>query len=196
MNAILSSQDFGPLRSLPPRNFETARLNLRAIRADDSKLIFDLYASDPIATKYMSFKCTGRLEDTVAFVEPAARYFCGEKSDNKNFVWIIELKSGEPIGSTGFGPKNDFTLAGGYILNPKWWGHGYATEAWRCLVDWAKVQPNVFRIEACHDLDNPASGNVLQKSGMAFEGIVKRHSVQPNMSELPRDAAVYAWTRP
>ncbi len=188
--------DLGPLNSLPPRTFETERLKLRALKPEDSKLIFNLYASDPVATKYMSFKCTGRLEDTEAFVIPAASYFLGKPSEIKHFVWVLELKStGEPIGTTGIGPKNDYALTGGYILNQKWWGHGYASEAWKCILDWAKTQPRVYRIDAWHDLDNPASGRVMQKAGMTFEGILRKNAMVPNTGDIPRDEAVYAWVR-
>ena len=189
--------DYKPLDALPPRIFQTARLKLRALEPQDSRLIFDLYASDPVACRYMSFKCTGRLEDTEAFVRPAACYFNGEESPVKVFSWVIELRdTGEAIGTAGFGPQSHFGLCGGYILNSKWWGRGYASEAWKCLVDWAKGQQGVYRIEAWHDLDNPASGRVMQKAGMTFEGILRRHSIHPNVSDQPRDAAVYAWARP
>jgi [ribosomal protein S5]-alanine N-acetyltransferase len=186
-----------PLHCLPPRGFETARLRLRAIQESDAQLAFDLYASDPVATRYMSFPCTGRIEDTRHYVEGAARYGRGEPSEIEDYAWIFELAdSGEPIGSGGFGPTNRFTLGGGYILGRAYWGRGYATEAWSCLVDWARAQPGVFRIEATIDRENPASGRVLEKSGMRREGVLARASVFPNLGAEPRDAVMYAWARP
>src|SRR5262245_51244829 len=105
--------DYAPLTGLPPRRFETARLFLRAIEAGDAKLIYDLYASDPVASKYMSFKSHTCIQDSEAFVEPAARNFRGEPSSTKEFVWVIhERSSGEPIGTVGFGPNSSFTLGG------------------------------------------------------------------------------------
>lgn len=189
--------DLGPLDEIPPREFLTERLRLRAIRPGESQMILDLYAADPVATKYMSFRCTGKLEDTAAFTEPAARYFAGEASEVKHFVWIVELKStGEPLGAVGYGPGRPYSLIGGYIFNQKHWGKGYASEAWSRVVEWAKTQPRVFRIEAIHDVDNPASGKVMEKSGMKCEGILRRYSIHPNVSDEPRDAVMYAWARP
>lgn len=185
----------GPLDSPPPREFRTPRLKLRAIKPGDSKLIFDLYASDPIATRCMSFKCAEKVEDTAAFIEPAAQYFLGIDSPVKQFIWVFEPLSGETVGSGGFGPTDQSTLTGGYILNQKFWGQGYASEAWRCLVNWAKTQTRVLRIEAWHDLENPQSGKVMLNAGMKFEGIVREHSIHPNISPDPRDAAVYVWKR-
>jgi RimJ/RimL family protein N-acetyltransferase len=37
-------------------------------------------------------------------------------------------------------------ISGGYILNPSFWGKGYAAEAGTPLVEWAKTIPQVFRI--------------------------------------------------
>ena len=187
---------YGPLDVIPPREFETSRLRLRALREDDAKLLFDLYSSDPATGRYMSFKASSRVEETESFVKPAARYFAGQPSAIHQFVWVIVLKdSGESIGTTGIGPKNDFTLSGGYILNPKWWEKGYATEAWQCVMDWAKRQPRVYRIEAAHHPDNPASGKVMKKAGMSYEGVLRRHAVFPNISPEPGDEVIYAWVR-
>jgi RimJ/RimL family protein N-acetyltransferase len=36
----------------------------------------------------------------------------------------------------------------------------------------------------------------MEKAGMTFEGILRRHSISPNVSDEPRDAAIYAWARP
>jgi len=196
MNNTTGKNPFHPLGQKPPLAFDTPRLHLRALRSDDDKLIFDLYAADPVATKYMSYKCTGKLSDTSSFVRGAAAYSAGETSPIKSLVWIIELKSSnEPIGSVGLGPKGEFGVSGGYILNKKWWGHGYASEAWCCIVDWAKMQPNVWRIEAMYHPDNTVSGKILEKSGMKFEGRLRRHMVFPNMGPDPEDAMMCAWAR-
>ena len=188
--------DILPLTSLPPRVLETRRLKLRAITSADVELVFNLYASDPLATRYMTFKCTGRIEDTASYVNSTARFFCGEESLYRQFVWIVELReTAQPIGSAGFGPKNKFCLSGGYIFNQNAWGKGYASEAWSCLLELAKGEPGVYRIEALHHPDNLASGRVMQKAGMTFEGVFKRYVIHPNISEEPTDSVVYAWTR-
>ena len=169
---------------------------LRAVEVSDGKLLFDLYARDPVATKYMSFKCTGRLEDTQDYVSKSAQFFSGTGSPIRNFQWVlIEKMTGEPIGAAGFGPKDSKTLSGGYILAQKWWGKGFATEAFTPLVNWGKSQPGVLRIEATHHRDNPASGKVLKKSGLSFEGMFPALCTYPNVSDQPQDSALYSWNR-
>lgn len=203
-NKALSTQtaqpieiNLGPLDTLPPRQFTTERLSLRAAEASDARQIFDSYASDEEATKYMSFKCTKDFKDTLFFFENTALYFNGKKSPIESFTWVVTLKGDEKIiGSLGFGIKNEHSLTGGYIFDKKHWGHGYASEAWKCLLDWCKTQPRVFRVEAHYDVANPASRRVMEKSGMTFEGILKRYSLSPNVSNEPRDTGVCAWTKP
>lgn len=192
----LQKTDIAPLSTIPPREFSTERLRLRAVEISDAPLIFNLYAKDPTATKYMSFKCTGKIEDTASFLTQVALSFAGQPSSIKSFAWLIQIKdSAEYIGSCGLDPTGPTTISGGYILNQKFWDKGYASEAWKCLVEWSKTQPEVLRIEATHHLDNPASGKVMVKAGMTYEGILPNHQVLPNVSDEKVDAAVYAWLR-
>ena len=43
-------------------------------------------------------------------------------------------------------------------------------EALKALVDFLFDEVGLNRIEAEHDVNNPASGRVMEKSGMTFEG--------------------------
>lgn len=183
---------------IPPRQIETERLILRAVEESDVEAVFRTYASLPAATRYMSFPCAKTPEDSAAFIVPAAKFFRGEPSEVKDFVWLIHRKgtnSAELIGSTGFGARNDFTVVGGYILAPSAWGRGYATEAWRAVTEIAKGNPKVVRIEAQRHPANAASGRVMEKCGMQFEGTLRRHSIYPNISKEPVDTVIYSWVR-
>ena len=66
------------------------------------------------------------------------------------------------------------------------------TEAARPLADMIIKREDIFRIEAVHDVDNPASGRVMQKTGMQFEGVVRKYSLHPNVSPVPRDCCMYS----
>ena len=190
-----NSIDIRPLQTHPPLLLHTQRLTLRAVQRQDAELLFNLYGCDPDNCRYMSFKSTGQIKDIADFIEQVVRYREGFAS-TAGYVWVIEKKdSNSPIGSCGIGPKNHYTLEGGYILNSRFWGHGYASEAWKCLVDWAKEQPGVYRVEAHHHVDNTASGRVMKNAGMSFEGVLRRASISPNIGDEPHDSAVYAWAR-
>ena len=59
----------------------------------------------------------------------------------------------------------------GYWIGLPYWNNGYCTEAARAVVDFAFTDLGLHRIFAHHLVRNPASGRVMQKIGMRFEGI-------------------------
>jgi RimJ/RimL family protein N-acetyltransferase len=58
----------------------------------------------------------------------------------------------------------------GYWIGKPYWGRGYATEAAAALLDLAFGPLALHRVEATHLIRNPASGRVMEKLGMRFEG--------------------------
>ena len=83
----------------------------------------------------------------------------------------------------------------GYCLARDAWGQGFATEAASQFVTTALEQPELWRVQAFCDLDNPASARVLEKAGLTLEGTLRRHMVLPNLSDTPRDMLCYARVR-
>ena len=118
-----------------------------------------------------------------------------EREAGRKFNWVIETApGGELIGAIGLG-INTFRAGLGYVLARPFWSHGYATEAGHAVVDWAIVQPEIFRVWAVCDIDNPASRRVLEKLGLTYEGILHRWIVHPNISPEPRDCHCFARCR-
>jgi ribosomal-protein-alanine N-acetyltransferase len=80
------------------------------------------------------------------------------------------------IGAIGFTIAPEHNMAElGYWVGVPFWGKGYCTEAARALVDFGFSDLALNRIHAHHFGNNPASGRVLQKVGMKFEGC-SRHA--------------------
>ncbi|WP_089936276.1 GNAT family N-acetyltransferase [Candidatus Entotheonella palauensis] len=63
----------------------------------------------------------------------------------------------------------------GYWIGVPFWGHGYCTEAARVMVAYGFNTLDLNRIEAQHFTRNPASGRVMQKIGMRYEGCLRQH---------------------
>ena len=63
----------------------------------------------------------------------------------------------------------------GYWLVASAWGHGYATEATRALVDYGFSTWNLARVYALVLAGNTTSERVLEKLGMQHEGIQRQH---------------------
>jgi len=66
----------------------------------------------------------------------------------------------------------------GYWMGTPYWGQGYGTEAARALVDYGFGVLKLRRIFARHLGSNPASGRVMAKAGLRFEGVLRQHHVK------------------
>lgn len=58
----------------------------------------------------------------------------------------------------------------GYWIGRPFWGRGYATEAGVAVIGFGFEELGLNRIQAHHFVRNPASGRVMQKLGMTYEG--------------------------
>jgi len=63
----------------------------------------------------------------------------------------------------------------GYWLGVPFWSQGYCTEAARAVVQYGFEVLRLHRIYASHMTHNPASGRVMQKIGMTYEGCQRQH---------------------
>ncbi|ASN05390.1 GNAT family N-acetyltransferase [Virgibacillus necropolis] len=92
------------------------------------------------------------------------------------FVFAIILKeNGEMIGAGEFNIR-DYTKKVGeiaYIVNPKYWGMGIATEVAKLLIIYGFNELNLHRIFATCDPRNIGSLKVLEKVGMTKEGRIR-----------------------
>ena len=83
----------------------------------------------------------------------------------------------------------------GYVLARDAWGHGYATEALRAMVLLAFGLAPVERLYAITHPSNTASERVLAKAAFTKEGILRRHTVFPNLTtSAAQDVAIWART--
>jgi len=65
----------------------------------------------------------------------------------------------------------------GYCLDQVAWGHGYATEAARSLLQWAFDTLDLNRVQAETDTRNAASARVLEKLGFVREGTLREDCI-------------------
>ncbi|BCU77114.1 GNAT family N-acetyltransferase [Luteolibacter sp. LG18] len=83
--------------------------------------------------------------------------------------------SGELIGAISLrlfaqGPRAEL----GYWIGVPYWNRGYATEAAREVLRFGFEDLDLQGIQATHLLNNPASGRVMEKLGMRYEGIIRQ----------------------
>jgi len=65
----------------------------------------------------------------------------------------------------------------GYCFDDAAWGHGYASEAARALLQWAFDTLEMNRVQAETDTRNAASARVLEKLGFVREGTLREDCV-------------------
>jgi [ribosomal protein S5]-alanine N-acetyltransferase len=154
---------FGNLPTL-----ETERLTLRPLTPADLDDVFD-YASDPLVARYVTWSAHQSLDDSRFFLNlMLAKYRAGEVAP-----WgVVHRRDRRLIGTSGFTWWNRTHASAeiGYAMARAYWGQGLMTEAAREIVRFGFEVMSLNRIEACHDVDNPASGRVMEKVGMSREG--------------------------
>ena len=83
----------------------------------------------------------------------------------------------------------------GFLLARTHWRRGLMREAVSAVLDEAFAQTSVWRVDALCDVDNQASARLLDALGFVHEGVLRRHSMHPNMGSEPRDVRVHARLR-
>ena len=141
---------------------ETERLILRAPRRGDVKAIASLLDDRRIAANTARIPHPYSASDAEQFIASANR-----QDGEATFMIFTGDKL---IGGCGIDPREDAPEIG-YWLGVAYWGHGYATEAVRALVDYAFG-------ELCHEtlgagarVTNPASRRVLEKCAFQWTGV-------------------------
>ena len=152
-------------------SLETQDLCLRKPRMKDAKDIFR-YASDPEVARYVLWEPHRSVSETVSFVRDLrARLRAGCPSS-----WVVVLRETDTVlGTIGFvwySTENN-AAERGYSFSREYWNQGYATQALRAVIDSVFSSLPLNRLEAQHDVRNPASGRVMQKCGLTQEGILR-----------------------
>jgi len=148
---------------------ETERLVLRPFTMADAEPMYRNWASDPQVTKFLTWPA----HSSIQVSEKVLENWCVLNEDLENYQWAIVLKeSNEPIGSIAIVKlSNDIESADiGYCIGREWWGQEIMPEALKALINFLFNEVGANRIAACHDVNNPKSGRVMQKAGMTYEG--------------------------
>jgi [ribosomal protein S5]-alanine N-acetyltransferase len=174
----------------PPESFETERLLLRRPEQADVPAMFQTASSREVA-RFMDWPLTTDIKQVAARNEQRPSLW----DKGEEYYWVITLKPDmNVVGSIACHPDGH-RAEFGFILNPNYWGNGYATEASKAIIRWLASEPSIFRIWATCDTENLASARVLEKAGLQREGTLRNWMIRPNISEAPRDAWVFSKVR-
>ena len=148
---------------------ETARLKLRPYGEADIAELVPLIGTREVAAT--------TLRIPHPYTEQDARDFLVLLQEPGRIWLAITLRNdGRQIGGIGLYTEKQHQHAElGYWLGVPYWGKGYATEAAREMLRYGFENLQLHRIFASHFKHNPASGRILRKLGMRYEGTQREH---------------------
>lgn len=115
-------------------------------------------------------------EQTKAFVKEIIT--ASEELPRKRFAFAVVLKENSKMIGTGeLNIRSQLNKNGeiSYIINPNYQGQGIGTEVALLLLEFGFLELNLHRIfGTCHP-KNIASGKILKKIGMKFEGRLREN---------------------
>ncbi|WP_430535313.1 GNAT family protein [Listeria rocourtiae] len=146
---------------------QTKRLVLRPITLADAKDMFE-YASADENTRFVF-----DTHPTIDITRQKIAEFFVAAPIGKYGIEIVE--TGKFIGTIDI-RIDSMNRSGclGYALNKDYWGNGYMTEAGLAILDLAFQTLQLERVFAMHDVRNPASGKVMERLGMTYEGTLRK----------------------
>lgn len=154
------------------QRIETQRLILRRFEIEDAEDMYNNWASDPEVTKYLTWPVHPNVDATRGLLTD----WVSQYENGEYFNWVMELKeTGGVIGSISVVKLNETVESAdmGYCQSRAYWGKGLMPEALTAVMDYLFDVVGLNRIAACHDVNNPKSGRVMQKAGMRQEGILR-----------------------
>lgn len=137
----------------------TPRLVLKSLEDSDEDRAIYLYEHPLVSKTFMSpvFHNEGEKK---AFYKRLKDF----SKNNDRIVYGIYLNKSLIGIINDVGIKND-SIELGYLIDPDLWNRGYATEALTAVIN-SLFEIGFKTIECGHFENNPASGRVMQKSGM------------------------------
>jgi len=150
----------------------TARLTLREFVPSDFDAVH-AYSSDPRVTRYLFFGPRDR--------DGSAEYLHGliasqrETPRTRFELAVVEKTSETVIGACDLSLIENGVADLGYMLAREHWGKGYATEISLRLLQAAFLELRAERVISTVDINNRASIRVLEKIGMRWEAVFRKH---------------------
>ncbi len=184
----MSSIESKSITTVP--TLETARLRLRPFTQSDAPEVERMAGERRVSAMTLNIPHpypTGLAADWIASHAPAA-------AEGSLYSFAVEHNEhGTLLGAIGITLSPRFRRAViGYWLGTDHWSHGYMTEAARRVVAFGFEQLGLVRIQATCYPRNPASAKVMQKVGMAYEGLLRGYVYKDGVQE---DIAMYAMLR-
>lgn len=165
----------------------TKRLTLRPFDESDARRIAYLAGDYAMAKMCARVPHPYTMAHAYDFIDMTAR----ARASANEFAFAVTAPIDGLVGACGVvRTGNDSAYELGYWFGTPYWGMGYASEAARGVMDWAREQLGAETFAAGHFMDNPASGNVLRKLGFTQSGTQELYGMA---RQCASPAARYVW---
>lgn len=158
---------------------ETDRLILRKFKTTDAKDMFKNWGSDTKVTKYLSWHTHKEINDSRDIIN----LWISQYEDSHTYNWVIEVKEiNEVIGNISIVHLEDINESCeiGYCIGSRFWNKGITTEAFQGVIKFLFEKVGFNRICAKYNIDNVASGEVMRKCNMTYEGTLREVKFKNN----------------
>ena len=185
-----------PVRARPPERGEVPlasgeRLHLRRARLDDAPALLTAYASDPRATRCLSWEPRASASEVATWLAPSVDGWDARTA----FRWVLaDTADGDALGTVVLtSTPRGWTV--GYAVAVPQQGRGVATAALRQVQGWvpASLGPRC-RVSARTDPAHAASITVLRRAGFRLAGREIATWVRPSRGPELRDALHFTWS--
>ena len=146
-------------------NTQQDMISIRRLTLDDVESTFT-YSSDFENTHYMLMVPHKTIEQTRAFLVKCIKEYEKEQPEYLSFAVVLD---GMHIGEV-FAYLSEKEADIGWLIDKRYWGNGYASQAAKLLVDYLETELKRTDIVAYCDARNIPSQRVMQKIGMKFVG--------------------------
>lgn len=140
-------------------------ITIRKFTLDDVTSTY-AYSSDFENTHYMLMVPQKSIEETRDFLAKCIAEYDKENPEYLSFAVDLD---GQHIGEV-FAYLSEKEADIGWLIDKRYWGNGYATEAAKLLVEYLQTELNRTDIVAYCDERNISSQKVMKNIGMEFVG--------------------------
>lgn len=150
--------------------FESPRLAMRQIAAQDWALFYELHVNSIVIAKCFDPILPEEIEKRF---EQRCKPWSFEDSDWLTLV-VTNRDTGQALGVTGFCFDKGVAEVG-YLFLPQYFGYGYCSESLAALLDWGSSELGIDEFQAVVTEGNIASERVLRKCGFQLAEVIPQN---------------------
>lgn len=159
---------------------ETERIILRRFTKNDLEQIYNNCWKEYDVWKWTNYASMTCMAEALTNAGMFTDNWLNAYERPERYSWAIQLKSTEEVIGRLFGMNPDDKVKQvelAYELCSKWWNKGLMTEAVKAVIPFFFKEVGFNRVYAYHADKNPASGKVMNKCGMLYEGTLRQACV-------------------